>query len=120
MTHLRSKISWMLVTAALASVPVQADNPTLLKTKPPTSPLSLPLKWTTSNVYSPGLWMLDISIGTPEQQQTLIFDPSFSDIEIHSSSDEIFQKACKTEVPSFCSPCKFVSHYKDTTRIHFY
>lgn len=106
MKYLNSQISWVLVTGALASVLPPADDPAQSKTKPLAPPVVLPLKWTTSSVYGPGLWMVDISIGTPEQKQTLIFDPTFSDTEIHSSSDENFQAACKTEVPSFCSSCK--------------
>ncbi|KAL7940042.1 aspartic peptidase domain-containing protein [Trichoderma barbatum] len=103
MKHLKSQIGWVLTTGALAPMSVMAHIPTKSNAKPLTPPVTLPLNYTMSTLYRPGLWMMDIAIGTPPQLQTLTFDTDFADIEIHSSSDGNFTEACKTQVPSFCS-----------------
>ncbi|KAL6826318.1 aspartic peptidase domain-containing protein [Trichoderma camerunense] len=102
MKHFKNQIGWALTTGALAPMSVLAHHPTKPSGKF-AAPVTLPLTWAESTLYRPGLWMLDVAVGTPPQIQTLTFDTDFADIEIHSASDGNFTEACKTQIPSFCS-----------------
>lgn len=111
MKHFKNPIGWALTTGALAPMSALAHSPTKPSGKF-AAPVTLPLTWAESTLYRPGLWMLDVAVGTPPQIQALTFDTDFADIEIHSASDGNFTEACKTQIPSFCSTCKPSSNFQ--------
>jgi hypothetical protein len=69
-------------------------------------PQSLDLIYLPNNKFG-GFYGLNVSVGTPPQPQFLLFDTEYSDILLHSDSDEGYARTCASQTPvSTCSTCE--------------
>ncbi|KAJ2979996.1 hypothetical protein NQ176_g2913 [Zarea fungicola] len=59
---------------------------------------SIALKWKLNDNLN-GVFVIEIGVGTPPQKIEAVLDIAFSDIFIHSSSDEAFAENCKMQTP---------------------
>jgi hypothetical protein len=83
--------------------------PTTTKRRSNLEPLSLDLTWEFNNALV-GFYSINISVGTPPQQQVMVFDTESSDVFLHSSADQSFLQACESQTPpTNCETCTFLA-----------